>query len=362
MPSSAVGGSLLSRATSLRETQWSVNYSTRTKHLVFHTRRSGDVEQAAQIYLHRMGGFEHLGLQLGAMSRGARLLRGFAEGGDPAQFARALSPSSRTCLLYEWGLYAGALCDLELALRCYGSFNQLVRTIPNMAGLSTGLRTSAYTARLKGALDDALAFVEAAEAVATRASLLDHVVRAIALRASVLNDFGSREEAGREFLRARALGDRPFARRALWEAEHTLDSGRVEDAITMTQQSLAGLDELGWKGHMAHAHVVLGLALLRRPVPELRQARHQLELASSWTRATGEVEVVLRCLELEARLYICEENNAGALATIAVGRELAQTCNFGLAATRFEEVETSVRGVLPPISSAPGRRNSGCLR
>jgi hypothetical protein len=165
-------------------------------------------------------------------------------------------------------------------------------------------------------------------------------VRAVALRASILHDRGRVDEAAREFALARRLGDRPLARRALWEAEHLLDLGQLEAAQTMTEQNLEGLAELGWTGHTAHAHAILGRCALEAACPDTRAARHHLQHAREWTGRTGEVEVALRAFELEARILLAEADAPAAQRALDEGRALAKACGFGAFSERFERLAT----------------------
>ena len=314
--------------------------------LFFHTLGAGQAEEAALVYLRGLGGFSHLGLRLGAMSRGARMLRSFAADGDPTHVTEALSPERKARIQYDWGLYAGALGDLALAIRCYRAHNATARAIASLDALTTGLRTLAYTERLAGALDEALALADAAAEVARRADSPGDVVRAVALRAAILHDLGDLDGAEEGFARARALGDEPLARRSLWEAEHALGVGRVEDAIAETTKNLASLRRLGWEGHVAHAHTLLGLAVLRRADRDPAEARQHHAMAARWTAATGEVEVILRCHELEAAIELAESHRAAAARAIRRGRELAETCGFGLFAARFDDLAAEHAGFL----------------
>lgn len=304
--------------------------------LLEHTLRSGDVPGAAAIYFRRLGGFSHLGLRLGAMSRGARILRSFCGNGDPTRTPAALSSERQARIAYDLGLYAGALGDLEFAMRCYLANNALARARGDLDALSTGLRTLAYTRRLAGAFDEALALVEAASEAAVHVGEAGEHVRAVALRASILHDLGRTDEAAREFAHARALGDKPLARRSLWEAEHLLDLGQLDAAQGMTEENLAGLAELGWQGHAAHAHILLGLCATRRAPSDVPAARRHLARAREWTARTGEVEVALRAWELEAHIGVAEADARVIAAAVAEGRALSEACGFGSFLRRFE--------------------------
>lgn len=303
--------------------------------LLVHTRAAGRFEEAWGIYQRPMGGFANLGLRLGEMRRGARVLHGFAADGDPARLPPALPARLRARVAYDLGLYAGALGDLELAVRCYRVHNDLVRGEGALAGLATGLRTLAYTERLRGALADALELATAAVDVSAGAGLRADVVRAVALRASILHDLGRVAEAAEGFAEVRSLGDEPFARRALWEAEHLLATDRVAAARALTERNVEVCRELGWAGHAAHGEAVLGLCALAGAPPDVESARAHLAAARRWTAATGEVEMVLRCAELHGRVALAEGRGEEARAAIGEGIDIAAGAGFGLFTARL---------------------------
>ena len=311
--------------------------------LLVHTRRAGLVEDAWLLYQRSLGGFSHLGLRLGEMSRGARVLRIFTEDGGPESLDPALTPVTRARVAYDLGLYAGALGDLSLAIRCYRAHNDLVRDAGSLDLLSVGLRTLAYTRRLAGALDDALALAGASVDLARATGRSGGVVRSVALRASILHDLGRVTEAAEGFAEVRRLGDEPFARRGLWEAEHLLGLGRLVEARVLTERNVRVCSGLGWEGHAAHGHTLLGLVVLREAPAGVAEARLHLVAARRWTAATGEVEVVLRCLDLEARLALAEGRTDTAGAAIGEGRELAASAGFGLFAIRFADLAAGLR-------------------
>jgi transcriptional regulator with XRE-family HTH domain/tetratricopeptide (TPR) repeat protein len=303
--------------------------------LVAHTRQAGMEEEAWSIYEYKLGGFSHLGLRLGQMTRGARMLRAFSLDGDPAHLPAALHPMTRARLVYELGLYGGALGDLTFALNCYRAHNDLARTAGSLGSLAMGLRTLAYTLRLRSVFDEALSLVLASADIAHALGHEGALVRAIALRGMLLHDLGRFDEASASFAKARELGDKPVARRALWEAEHLLDLGRLDEARAMTEENIAACRSLGWDGHVAHGETVLGLAALGGSSPDVARAGEHLAAARTWSSATGEVEMILRCHELEARIELVASDHASAQA-IDDGLELARSGGFHLFTRRFE--------------------------
>ncbi|MFY0524127.1 hypothetical protein ACN28I_13465 [Archangium gephyra] len=76
------------------------------------------------------------------------------------------------------------------------------------------------------------------------------------------------------------------ARRALWQAEHELALGRREPAREATRRNLEQCQRLGWRGHVAHCHAVLGLLAVDEHL--LEEGRAHLVHARAWSRASNE--------------------------------------------------------------------------
>ncbi len=230
------------------------------------------------------------------------------------------------------------LAVLTAYAKCYRIHGALVRESGPLEAWTTSLRALAYTERLAGSLTEALGLTEAAAAVAREAAADGDVARALALKARVLHDLGRVDEADACFLEVRRLGDRPFARRSFWEAEHGLALGRVAVARAEVEGNLAGLRALGWAGHRAHAETILGDAALAGDEPDPDHASDHLAHAREWTAVTGEVEVVLRCQALAAKICLAERRFADADITIRSGLALSETCGFGLFAVDFNNL------------------------
>ncbi|XYI03411.1 helix-turn-helix domain-containing protein [Sorangium sp. So ce1128] len=299
---------------------------------------AGREAEAYGIYELGLGGFAHLGLRLGDMARGARILRAFAGGDDPRGMPAALPARVRASLAYEAGLYAGALGDLAFACACYEAHNEAAEALADPAPLATGLRTLAYTERLRGNLTAARRLLERSSEIAERAADGAHAVRAQALLGAVLHDLGEVDAAGERFARLRAMGDAPMARRGLWESEHDLALGRREKAREATERNIAACRRRGWEGHVAHGHTLLGLALLDGEGSEesddldcraVAAAEAHLAEARSWASATGEVEVALRCHELAARIALAAGRFDEGERQAGEGMHVAETCGFG---------------------------------
>jgi transcriptional regulator with XRE-family HTH domain/tetratricopeptide (TPR) repeat protein len=299
--------------------------------LAEHALHTGRAREAHALYTRSMGGFGHLGLRLGDMIRGARVLRAFARGGEPAAMPAGLPAGARILLAYDWGLYSAALGDLAFAGRCYEACVEQARAANERTWLTTALRTLAYTERLAGALGSArehvLASIEAARELARAGLGNDHWARGQALLAAICHDLGEVEAASRYFGQLAELGDTPMARRALWWAEHLVDTGQYDHARALAAANLRVCQELGWGGHAAHCHVVLGHVSASRGA--WADASRHLEEAERWVQSTGEVEMQLRCRALRARVALAERRPADALREAENGRHLARTAGAG---------------------------------
>jgi transcriptional regulator with XRE-family HTH domain/tetratricopeptide (TPR) repeat protein len=302
--------------------------------------RVGNMSGAYRVYALQMGGFGRLGLQLGDMIRGARLIRGFAAGGEPAALAPELSAQERRHLAYEWGLYSSALGDIAFARRCYQVSLDLARSSGDLVGETTGLRTLGYTARLAGEL--ATAHEHVREALAVAEQIPDqglnkgHRIRGLALLGAICHDLGDVDAAANHFAAVRDLRATRVARRALWEAEHLVATGRYEQARALTAVNLDVCERVGWSGHAAHCRIVLGcIAVVDNG---LEAARTHLEKALAWSRTSGEVEMMLHCRELGARVALASGLGEDAAGDAGDGLHLARTSGANAFVPRFHNL------------------------
>jgi tetratricopeptide (TPR) repeat protein len=279
----------------------------RYEQLLDQTLRAGRPLEAWGIYVRSLGGFEHLGLRLGAMTQGARVLARFARHGDPAATDEQLQGEVRARLLYEWGLYALALGDLPRVWRCHEAHERALEAVHPEVALSmrsVGLRTRAYAAWLSGAFDQARELLSTSLSLAEQLQSEAQQVRGLALQAMVEHDAGDLELAERLLARARRLEPVPTARRALWEAEMLLARGRRSEARGLLTRTVEECARRSWAGHVAHGQTLLGMSCLPE---DPASAEEHLEQAWVWARTSHEVEMRLRCHELGLRLAEGEE-------------------------------------------------------
>lgn len=300
--------------------------------LLVHTRAAGGVVEAWGVYLRALGGFDHLGLRLGAMTLGARVLAGFAEGGAPERLHPALPPEACATLRYEWGLYAGALGDPALARRCHHAHLAGLAALRDdvaWQGRVTGLRTLAYLDWVTGDLAAARRSLDASLALAEAEGSAFHLARGYALAAMVAHDGGDPEASTRWLARAGEVERAPSARRALWAAELRLDAGDPEGARALASGAREDCARRGWAGHVAHAETLVGLAWAGE---DPTRAGESLARARPWVERSQEVEVLLRCHELAAAIADAEGRHDDAAHERARGLAAARSHGFA----RFE--------------------------
>lgn len=329
----------------------------RFESLLEHTFHSGRSLAAWQIYLHTLRGFNHLGLRLGEMVRGARILR-LLDGADSSGRANAaqLPAAVRAQVAYDRGLYESALGDLASAERYYFACLEHAAAAGGALGqrlVTTTRRTIGYNTWLRGELPRATHLV--AEAVAAAEEEGDHQVlaRTLALASALAQDRGQMERAGQLFAQAQQLEPgEPEARRGLWLAEYLMGVGQHAQAKDMVQRNLARCQQRGWAGLVAHGHTVLGHLVLQQNGAESAAAAEHLREALGWARRTGEVEMVLRCHVLAAELTLREGRGADAHKQTHEGLTLARPSGFGLFTIRLLNAQATAQLVAGDAKAA----------
>ncbi|MFT5681887.1 MAG: transcriptional regulator with XRE-family HTH domain/tetratricopeptide (TPR) repeat protein [Myxococcota bacterium] len=300
---------------------------------LLHTLLAADQPDAAlQLYQRALGGFGALGLQAGEWMRGLRLLSAFSTSGAPDHLHPRLTPGQRTALAYDWGLFAGALGDLPQAMRCYRAcltFAAPLEPSARQRYQATAHRTLAYTLRLAGRFEVGLDHIHRSLAASSERW---HQLRGIALHAALLHDRGEHDAAARRYAEAEAaLGRHPTARWGLWLAEHLWDTGQHHAARILTRANLHHCAQQGWRGHVAHCHLTLGLML------PTERAQASLEAGRQWVDRTGEVELRLCARRLSAAIAASQGDRRPARS----GRDAAADLGFGWFVPRFEALVVS---------------------
>jgi transcriptional regulator with XRE-family HTH domain len=298
-----------------------------------HTLLAGDLDGATALYFRALGGFAHLGLRIGELARGLRMVRAFGRpphgtgSEDAGQLPEALPRDTRGRIAYEWGLYVAAAGELPPAIRAYDVQLALATAGRDDIARLTVLRTLAYTYMLAGEELRAMTLVEQSIAIARDGQDREGLVRGIALRGALLGVLGEWADALRSFELGRALGDVPVGRRAFWEAEVIAAAGDRGRGRALVERNLAACEGLGWAGHVAHGHALLGTMALADEDAIAARAHHAR--AEQWCRRSGEAEMVLRTADLDSRIRRAAGDRDGARTALAGARELARLGGFG---------------------------------
>lgn len=231
--------------------------------LLEHTLGAGLVDDAAGVYLGAMGGFAHLGMVRGAFAEGLSAVSAFSPERHPAALVEGLSSSHRLALTYDWALYAVALGELRVAEAALQAHEAAARAANAQGRLLVVHRAHAYALRLAGRFDEAIAHARASVARARGFDSRRDEAVGHALEGMILHACGDLDGA-LSVQRASALGDRPSARRALWEASLRLERGEIDAAHALAQRARDEVAALGWRVHAAEADALLGAVALAR--------------------------------------------------------------------------------------------------
>ncbi|MFN3200384.1 MAG: helix-turn-helix domain-containing protein [Bradymonadia bacterium] len=308
--------------------------------LVVHTRLSGAPQRAWQIYQRNLGGFSVLGLQMGEMLRGRRMLSDFLVEGWPHPYPEGLEAIDGALLLYNLALYCAASGDLNQAMSLYTaqrqhlSAAQLSDTPHNLLAVTS--RAQAYTARLMDDPRRALGWLEESVERAARLDAPWHHAMALALSGAVHHDLGDVERGDHFFNAAVALTGRvPVARHGLWVAEARLAEGRVEEALSITRVNRETCAQRRWPGHVAHCDALIARCLMQ---VDRTAAWAHLEQAEAWVIHSREMEMDLRCKAVRARLHRLEGDDGLAQSIASLGLQAAEDGGFHRAARRLRGI------------------------
>lgn len=287
--------------------------------LVAHTVGADLAEEAAQVYLRAMGGFAHLGMIRGAFAFTLDVLHRLSPERHPSSLAPGIAPSTALALTYDWGLSAVALGDLDVADAAFLAHERLARDHGARGRLLVLARARAYLARLAGRFDEALALAD--ESI-TRARGLDSFAdeaRGCALSAMIHHARGDLDAAHAAFARAADLGDRPSARRGLWEASLCIERGDLARARALVDPVRADMTARGWRGHAAEAAVVG--AEISIAEGDFARAERDLRDAVSVADETRDAELTVRAHGATARLHRARGDAHEAVCALRLARE-----------------------------------------
>jgi len=296
--------------------------------LIEHTRLAGRVQEAFDLYLDGLAGYEHLGTVLGESARGLRIVTGFSTDGTIEKIAPNLRDSPRADLATGWGLYTRNLGDLEAARRAFEFGLAIRRQRGDAMYGSRALQNLCEVELLAGRLPRAHESAWMALAEAQRAHHHGYQTSSYGYLAASLAALGDVVGAKEHFRTATRFEGQPlYSLRGLKEAEFRMACGDAAGARRQTQANWEVCQDYGWVREVALCDTVLGRLLLPDDPTE---ARRHLDAARDFGARSGEVEIQLRAYQLAADLA----RHLGDLPTVAAEAEagvlLAGGCGFGL--------------------------------
>lgn len=305
--------------------------------VIEHTRLAGREQEAFDIFWYALGRYNHLGAKLGEFTRGARILSGFADGGEPARMTDRLPQSERAALLSDWGHFVKDLGDLNTARLCHRealSAYQRLREPKNLLGCHINL--SDIETRI-GLLKIARTHAEEAMSLigaAGRSSRIEPIepmnwsLRApsLAMAGKLHHMLGDAASAKRAFAKAvDATGGMPEPISHRLRANWLRDLGRIREARSSAQMSLAANEKHQWMRDVARCRALLGELALPDDLPG---AREHLAAARRWCERTGDVTATLDANLLAAQIARAAGDLVSAQAEVAAGLLLAEGCGL----------------------------------
>jgi tetratricopeptide (TPR) repeat protein len=295
--------------------------------LIEHTRLAGAVHEAFDLYWHSLGGYYHLGRNLGECTRGTRITAGFSESGRPEDIAPRLSLIDRGALLTDWGLFLGHLGQLERAANVFAVCERWARELGQRPYLAVALWNLAEFALVRGRLADARDGATAALKQVESAELNDVRNSSYALRATALHALGALAEARLDYDAAGTQREHKYLLSRSWFARHRLDLGDMVTAYRESETILKRSRRVRWGRDGARCHALLARIGLQR---SLAEAVTHLDDLQSWTARSGDMELAIESHWIAADLARRRGDLEGARARALTGLNHAEACGFGL--------------------------------
>ncbi|WNG17964.1 NACHT domain-containing protein [Cystobacter fuscus] len=299
----------------------------RYERLIQHSAAAGRVGDAIRLYFQGLGGYTHLGLDLGDYGRGVRILRGFSSDGTPRKMGGLglTAVGTRTYeLLLHWGLFAKGLGDLETAEQCFIAG----REDESQWGVIDSKRWSEHLAEiylLQGRLRRARQYALDAHDINNNRTYIqknrpDFV-------AAALHGLGEMNQANEHYNSAILLGSLHLtAFSTLRYAEFLLDVKPREIAARQVRQLLQ-LAEHHDGSYMAHCYILRGHLNIPTDLP---RARSYLDKARAWSDRTGDIDIVARSHELASCISLHEGDSKTAMVEANQGVRVADGCGMGI--------------------------------
>ena len=294
--------------------------------LIEMTALAGEKSRAFSVYKSGLGGYEHLGWNLGQFVRGLRIVSMLGGPGGPTSTPPDLQHADRIALLEDWGTYAEELGDLATAKEAFKERSRLCGGRPDRGKLAAAQLGEADVFVLSGEWQLVEARAEVALQNVDPSVDLDATETGYARLGEAQFWQGKLKESSAAFAAAERIAQRSlYSRRGVAYATTLALSGAAAKARMLTRGNLEMCRSRLWKDDVAICETLLGRCFVATS-PE--SARTHLTAAREYSSRTGHVEVTLRSYQLAAEIARAVDDFEEAARETEAGIELAESCGY----------------------------------
>jgi tetratricopeptide (TPR) repeat protein len=302
--------------------------------LLRQTLQAGRIQEAFDIYWHRMGSWDYLGRMLGSYTRGAEILRGFV-GDDPAGVPEELARADQQRFVNARGLFLMSLGQLEDARACFVRSNELARRDRKNLTAARALCHTAQIMLYLGRLREALSVAEESQSLAAREFKGNRYRISLMWKSYVNGLLGNIDEALSGFDEYWQLRNSKFGEEggipqmaSLREAFVLTRIGQLERAAELVDECRRECEQ---SNEVLYLHrCYLGLAEIARLRNDLERAGNLSEQALKWAMDTAHQEMLSWAYLLRARqAFDAGEYQTSCLA-VRQGLRIVEEHGYGL--------------------------------
>jgi tetratricopeptide (TPR) repeat protein len=299
----------------------------RYERLIEATRLAGREQEAFDLYLYGLGGFQHLAWVLGEYERGYRILTAFSATGRPEDLGVAIVLRGRSILANDLALFAGQLGRLAEARAIRRVEDGWTKALADPTESSIGQTNSSLLAFALGRLTEARASADEAVSEAETARGDGTKERAHTTRAMAAHALGDIAAARADFAIATELtSESPYSLLASQHARHQLDLGRLDPARAFAGHGLAKALRYNLNDNLVRFELLLAAIALA----EGGDPTSHLDAIRAWTSRTGAMGLIIEAHLLTARHLLARGDTQAALGEAETGLLHAVACGFGL--------------------------------
>ncbi len=294
--------------------------------LIEETLLAGSVQEACDLFLLGLGGYQHLGWVLGENIRGLRILERFCPQDDFSRIAGHLTPRDQSRLVTELGLFADSLGDLTRGRGAFEHSRRLDAAVSDRRNESISCENLAQLELNAGQFRRALEFSDSSVLLATGANNEAETAGPRSLRATSHFALGNIPAVAADFQRAAELyGGALTHHPSFQEAECKLLLGDKPGALSQIQ----AIREYVVNENIKNLLCACNALLTRLCLSEATEAGEQLKQAREFANYSGHVELQLRCFHAACELNVHLGDYSTAITEAEAGIFLAYTCGLG---------------------------------